>query len=217
MKFIQFMIHSVAASFSTIVVALISFFALDQTYLFSLLFGFLGGAIVFFFLSWLSGHRFLRRNGISRREYSYIKRNLKEAKVKINRLQKSLIRVGNLSNMKQSYELIRLVNKIYTITKKEPRRFFQAERFYFTHLDSIVELSEKHAFLASQPAKTKELTNSLHETRMTIQQLTNSLENDLYKVLEDDIDDLNFELDVAKHAIKKTRTPIDGTDRRTIK
>jgi 5-bromo-4-chloroindolyl phosphate hydrolysis protein len=99
--------------------------------------------------------------------------------------------------------LVRIVNKIYGITKREPKRFYQAEQFYYTNLDSIVELTEKYAFLNSQPVKTPELTQSLKETRLTMNRLTDSLERDLYTVIEDDIDDLQFELDVAKKSISK--------------
>lgn len=151
--------------------------------------------------------QYLKENGITRREYKYIRTNLKEAKEKINRLQKAVLRIRNFPDMKQNYEVIKLVNKIYSTTKKEPKRFFKAEQFYFTNLDSIVEITEKYALLHSQPAKTPELKISLKETRLTIDKLTDSLENDLYRVLEDDIDDLQFELNVAKKTME--RLPLD--------
>jgi 5-bromo-4-chloroindolyl phosphate hydrolysis protein len=98
-----------------------------------------------------------------------------------------------------------VVNKIYTITKNEPRRFYLAERFYYSHLDSLVEISEKYAFLSAQPKKNAELNFQLNETRRTISNLTETIEKDLYNVLEKDIDNLQFELDVAKLSIDKTK------------
>jgi 5-bromo-4-chloroindolyl phosphate hydrolysis protein len=65
-----------------------------------------------------------------------------------------------------------------------------------------MELAEKYVFLAQQPKKNRELELSLTETRKTLKELTNTIEKDLYKVIADDIDNLNFELDVAKHSIK---------------
>jgi len=211
-SFIQFLFRSFVATFTSVLVWAISFLAFDQTFMMAILFGLLGGTVIFLFLKWFSSFHFLRNNGLSRKEYNYIKKNLKEAKLKINRLQKAMWRTRNLANMKQNVEVVRLVNKIYVITKREPKRFYQAEHFYYTNLDSIVELTEKYAFLYSQPAKTPELTHSLQETRLTMNQLTDSLERDLYTVLEDDIDDLQFELDVAKHSLKKH--PFEKNDRR---
>ena len=205
--FFEFILRSAAGVSTTILVWLISFFSFDQTVLVSLLIGFLGGTGVYLLLGWILNKQYLKENGITRREYKYIRNNLKEAKEKINRLQKAVLRIRNFPDMKQNYEVIKLVNKIYSTTKKEPKRFFKAEQFYFTNLDSIVEITEKYALLHSQPAKTPELKISLKETRLTIDKLTDSLENDLYRVLEDDIDDLQFELDVAKKTME--RLPLD--------
>jgi 5-bromo-4-chloroindolyl phosphate hydrolysis protein len=202
-SFLQFLFRSFAAATTTVFVWMISFLAIGNPFLNSLLIGLGAGAVVYLLLKWYLGSNFLKENGITRREYRYIKKNLKEAKEKISRLQKAMFRIRNIPDIKQNYEVIRLVNKIYVITKKEPRRFFQAEQFYFTNLDSLVELTEKYALLHSQPAKTTELTLSLKETRTTINQLTDTVEKDLYKILEDDIDDLQFELDVAKKTIDR--------------
>jgi 5-bromo-4-chloroindolyl phosphate hydrolysis protein len=91
------------------------------------------------------------------------------------------------------------------MTMKEPKRFYQAEEFYFSHLDSIVELTEKYSFLSSQPKQNSEMGQSLIETRRTLNELTKVLEEDLYHVISDDLDTLNFEIDVAKHTIKKKK------------
>lgn len=98
--------------------------------------------------------------------------------------------------------MIKMIRKIYSLTKKEPKRFYQAEQFYYSHLDSAMELAEKYVFLAQQPKKNRELEISLTETRKTLKELTYTIEKDLYKVIADDIDNLNFELDVAKQSIK---------------
>jgi len=209
-SFFQFLIRSVAGGFVSLLVWAISFLAFHADFAASLLIGLAAGIAVFFTLKWVNMRQFLRSNGLTRREYQYIKRNLKEAKLKINRLQKALIRGHSLSNMKQNFELIRVVNRIYFITKKEPKRFFQAERFFYSHLDSVVELSEKYAFLNSQPSKTPELTASLQDTKMTINQFKETLDKDLYLVLEDDIDHLQFELDVAKQELKKQPLEIEN-------
>jgi 5-bromo-4-chloroindolyl phosphate hydrolysis protein len=66
-----------------------------------------------------------------------------------------------------------------------------------------VELTEKYRFLSQQPKKSHEIDVSLYETRQTLTDLTKALEEDLYYVVSDDLDSLNFEIDVAKHSIKK--------------
>ncbi|BDG78297.1 hypothetical protein BSF_00260 [Bacillus subtilis] len=104
---------------------------------------------------------------------------------------------------KQNAEMLRLVRRIYILTKKEPKRFYRAERFFYQTLDSVVELTEKYAFLSSHPKKNKELSMSLSEVRITLAELTKRLEEDLTQLMGNEIGEMQFELDAAKHSLKK--------------
>lgn len=44
---------------------------------------------------------------------------------------------------------------------------------------------------------------SLSDTRVTLAELSRRLEEDLHELMKEDIDDLHFELDVAKHSLRK--------------
>jgi 5-bromo-4-chloroindolyl phosphate hydrolysis protein len=201
--FLQFIIRSFVAAPATGTVWLVSFFGLDQTFLFSSGAALLGGGVAYWLTGVYSTSRFLKKNQLTRKEYRYIKQNLKEAKQKINRLNKMLFSLRHISSLKQRVDVLRITNKIYSLTKKEPKRFYKAERFYFSHLDSVLELTEKYTFLSSQPKISLELEHSLSETRRTLNELTEKVEQDLYYILSDDIDNLNFEIDVAKNSLKK--------------
>ncbi|MEC2076083.1 5-bromo-4-chloroindolyl phosphate hydrolysis family protein [Metabacillus fastidiosus] len=204
-QFLNFLTKTSVSAVSTVSVWSVSVFAIGQPLLLSSLFAVGGGIAAYSTTSFITTNLFLKRHGLSRKEYKYIQKNLEEANKKIKRLRKSLISIRNIASIKQNIELLRVVNKIYSITKTEPRRFYLAEEFYYSHLDSLVELSEKHAFLAAQPKKSKEMADSLTETRETISTLAQSVEKDLYDVLAKDIDHLNFELDVAKLTIDKKK------------
>jgi len=201
--FLHFITRSVSAIFGTGITWLIALIPFEQGLLMSSVYALLGGGFTFFSVKELQNFQIVRRNGLSRREYKFVNQNLKEAKEKINRLQRALLRVRSISHAKENYEILQTVRKIYSNTKKEPKRFFQAERFYYKNLDSLVELVEKYAFLSSQPAKTNEMNDSLKDTRQTIKALGNSVKKDLHVMLDDDMDTLHFELDVAKQSFKK--------------
>ncbi|MBT2684224.1 5-bromo-4-chloroindolyl phosphate hydrolysis family protein [Bacillus sp. ISL-37] len=209
---LRFMQTGAAIPFSAFI-WLLAFTGFDQTFWMSSLYGFIGGGVMFFGLGSYLQKRFLEKNRLTMKEYKYIKRNLKEANVKINRIQKSLFSVRHIRSLKQRMELLRLVKNIQKLSNREPRRFFKAEQFYFSHLDSITELSEKYAFLSSQPAKNRELEYSLQDTQDTLRDLTKIVEKDLNYMLEEDLDHLNFEIDVAKHSIKKRNEIPDETRR----
>lgn len=200
-RFIVLFIQLLIAIPTATVVWLVCFFAFHLGLL-SILGSIFGGAIMYGFTSLYLNHLFIKKHDLTRKEYRYIKGNLVEAKKKMARINKTLLTIRHVSSLKQRFEMMRLLKKIYQLTKNEPRRFYKAEPFYFSHLDSVVELSEKYALLSRQPNKSPELNQSLMETRRTIDELTETVEKDLYVMLADDIEDLHFELDVAKRMIQ---------------
>jgi 5-bromo-4-chloroindolyl phosphate hydrolysis protein len=188
-----------------IIIGLISFFAYDQSIINSLVYSLIGGVLTYGLLSIYMHFRFLKKHHLTMKEYRYIRKNLEEAKQKIRRMQKGLFSLRELSTIKDIVELLRIVRKIYTVTKKEPKRFFKGEKFFYSHLDSAVPLVEKYALLSKQPLKNSEVGKALSETRIMIKELKISIEDDLYHILSDDIDQLHFEIDVAKLSANRTK------------
>lgn len=216
-QFLVFVLRMLLSIPTTFVVWLLSFFAFDQTFLLSGAISFGAGILTYLISGLVLKKRFLKKHQLTRKEYQYIKKNLDEAKGKINRLHKSLLSIRHIPSLKQRVEFTRTTRKIYSLTKKEPKRFYKAEQFYFSHLDSAVELAEKYVFLSAQPKKTYELDQSLYETRKTLEQLSSLVEEDLYQVISDDIDHLNFEIDVAKHSIKTIKDSRNLNESRRLK
>ncbi|WP_338030810.1 5-bromo-4-chloroindolyl phosphate hydrolysis family protein [Cytobacillus citreus] len=204
-QFLAYLLRMLIAVPTSSFVWLLSFLVFDQTFLLSGAIGLGGGALAYWLTKSIQKHRFLKTHQLTRKEYQYIKKNIDDAKRKIARLHKALFSIRHIPSLKQRVELIRTSKKIYRLTRNEPKRFYKAEPFYFSHLDSAVELSEKYVFLSVQSKKTREIDQSLYETRYTLEQLTALVEEDLYKVISDDIDQLNFEIDVAKHTIKTNK------------
>ncbi len=192
---------------------LLTFAGFNQTFWMSSLYGVIGAGVMFFGVGYYLERNVREKNRLTKKEYKYIQRNLKEANEKMKKIQKSLFTIRHIRSLKQRMELLRLLKNIQRLTTRDPRRFFTAEQFYFSHLDSIMELSEKYAFLSSQPGKNRELEHSLYDTQDTLKELTKIVEKDLNTMLEDDLDDLHFEIDVAKHSIKNRNEIPDETRR----
>ena len=200
--FLSFLLGALSAA-EAFVIWPVLFLGFDFSFLASAGIAVGAGIVTFLGLKGIADYKYLKKLGLSRKEYAYIQKNLREAKLKMAKLQKSFFSVRNLGAFKQMYELNRLVKRMYAIVHKEPRRFYQSERFFFYHLDSISELAEKYAYLAAQPVKNEKMYLSLKETKSTLEDLSESVKKDIYEVLSKDVDDLAFELDVAKHSLKK--------------
>lgn len=202
-RFFHFLMWSLTSSATFVFFGILSFFGLNQSLFLSIVYGLASGAAVYIAGIWNARRLFLKKHELTGREYAYIKKNLEEARQKMVRLRKALFQAKSIQMFKQNAEMLRIVRRIYLLTKKEPKRFYQAERFFYQTLDSVVELTEKYAFLSSHPKKSKELSMSLSETRITLTELTKRLEEDLTQAMGDEIDELQFELDAAKHSLKK--------------
>ncbi len=200
-RFFAILIQLIIAIPATVVIWLVCYFAFNLAFIVSVIGSIVGGGILYWIMSLYLNHVYVKKHGLTRKEYRYIKGNLAEARKKISRINKTLLTIRHITSLKQRIELMRLLKKIQQLTKREPKRFYKAEPFYFSHLDSVVELSEKYALLSRQPNKSRELNQSLVETRRTLDELTETVEKDLYEILAEDIEDLHFELDVAKKMI----------------
>lgn len=206
-KFLSVLARIIIATPVMFITWMVCFFGFDLSVLNVSFISLFAAMLTYWIISVGLYFRFLKKNGLTLREYRYIRKNLVEAKRKIRRMQKALFTIRQIAFFKDIVDLLRITRKIYGVTKKDPKRFYQGEKFYYSHLDSAVELTEKYALLASQPKKNIEVELVLSDTRTTMKGLITTIENDLYHILSDDIDQLHFEIDVAKNsttsAIKK--------------
>ncbi|KEZ53322.1 protein xpaC [Metabacillus indicus] len=203
--FVAFSVRMMAALPAAGTAGTISLIGFDQPLIAAAAYSVAGGASAYSIASVTMKSRFLKKNALTRKDYKYIKKQLEEAAPKMARLQKTLLTIRHLPSLKERADLVRVARRIVALTKREPRRFYQAEKFYFSHLDSAVQLSEKYAFLSSQPKRNFELEKSLNETRRTLSDLKRLIEQDLFNMVQDDLDDLNLEIDVARHSIQANK------------
>ncbi len=215
--FFAFLIRTSVAVPTAFLIWLISYAAFEQSFALSTVFALLGGGATYYATKGIMNYRFLKKHGLTRKEYKFIKKNLEEAREKLKRLNKALFSVHSLPHLKQTFEVARVTRRIYQITKKEPKRFYLGEEFFYYHLDSLVELAEKYAFLSAQPAKNSELERTLSETRWLLEDLTKTVEKDLHHILSTDVEQLNFEIDVAKRNLEKVSRPQFTDESRRLK
>ncbi|MCG7345232.1 5-bromo-4-chloroindolyl phosphate hydrolysis family protein [Sporosarcina sp. ACRSL] len=143
--------------------------------------------------------------GMSRSEYKHIKNQINEAKLKIKKLNGLYGQVRSVQAFKQVYEMNNLAKRILTIVRKNPKKFYHVEKFFYSHLDSAVELTSKYAMLVNQPLKDHEIRVALQHTRETLTDVNKQLEQDLRGALATDIEQLQLELDYVDVTIKKNK------------
>lgn len=174
----------------------------------------IAAAVVLFFFSSRAGDKAREiTTGLKKKEYKYIRTNLEEGRIKILRLQKIMNQNKNLYSFQERNKTLQLTKRIYGIVKENPKRFYETEDFFFSHLDSLVELTEKYAFLERQPVKDKKIYQTLSDTRTLLNDLSRVIEKDLFQLLKRDVNSLDFELEVAKNSISRQKQKMEGETR----
>ncbi len=144
--------------------------------------------------------------GMTRSEYRNIRVQIKEGKEKIKTLQSQYYKVRSISSFKQLMDMVKIANRILMIVQQNPRKFYLAEPFFYSHLDSAIELTGKYSLLVGQPVKDMEMRIALQETREMLRSLQHVMEADLKRVLSTDVEQLRMELDYARLAVDQHNT-----------
>jgi len=184
------------------------FFSIDSGFLWSSALA-VGVYIVSnFSIKKIQQRRIMKKHQMTLSEYFHIQQQLKEANKKIKALNNQYLKVRSISSFKQLFEMNRLAKRIISLVKSNPKKFYQAEKFFYAHLDSAVELTSKYTLLVSQPAKNKDMKLALQDTRETLESISTVMEEDLQSVLASDVELLKMELDFAKLSVKQTEKPL---------
>lgn len=147
--------------------------------------------------------------GITKEEFKHIETQLSAANKHIQTLSQNYLRVRSVSAFKQLLEMTRISKNIVKIVKTDPRKFYNVEPFFYAHLPSAVELTDKYTMLSKQPVKDKEIQLTLSKTRETLTDLNDTIQIDLKDALANDIDTLQMEIEFANRSNLRRREQLD--------
>ena len=97
--------------------------------------------------------------------------------------------------------MTKLSRRIVNIVQTNPQKFYTVEDFFYAHLPSAVQLTENYTMLSQQQIKDNEIHLALEDTRKTLKDLHETMENDLKDALASDLENLKIELDFASKSI----------------
>ncbi|MBD8032776.1 MULTISPECIES: 5-bromo-4-chloroindolyl phosphate hydrolysis family protein [Solibacillus] len=146
-----------------------------------------------------------KRLGLSKSEYNLIEAQIKQARAHIQALNQQYIRVRSVRSFKQINEMSKLSKRIINIVQTNPQKFYAVEDFFYAHLPSAVELSDKYTLLTKEQVPGTDVHLALEDTRKTLKELQITMESDLKSALSSDIENLKIELDFAKMSNEKRR------------
>ena len=146
-----------------------------------------------------------KKIGFSTSEYKLIEVQLKQAKSHVQALNQQYVRVRSVRSFKQINEMSKLAKRIINIVQSNPQKFYAVEDFFYAHLPSAVQLSDKYTLLTKEQIPGTDVHLALEDTRRTLKELQVTIEDDLKSALSSDIENLKIELDFAKMSNEKRK------------
>lgn len=151
----------------------------------------------------------MQLTGITKEEYKHIEDQIITANKHIQTLSQNYLRVRSIAAFKQLLEMTRISKNIVKIVKTDPRKFYNVEQFFYAHLPSAVELTDKYTMLSKQPVKDSEIQITLSKTRETLTDLNDTIQIDLKDALSNDIDHLQMEIEFANRSNNRRREQLE--------
>lgn len=146
-----------------------------------------------------------KKIGISTSEYNLVEAQLRQAKAHVQALNQQYVRVRSIRSFKQINEMSKLAKRIINIVQTNPQKFYAVEDFFYAHLPSAVQLSDKYTLLTKEQIPGTDVHLALEDTRKTLKDLQVTMEDDLKNALSSDIENLKIELDFAKMSNEKRK------------
>ena len=145
---------------------------------------------------------------LTRSQFIHIDEQLQIATKNANALTQKYVQVRSVKSFKVIYEMSKLSKRIIALVRKDPTKFYIIEEFFYAHLPSALELSDKYALLTKQQVTGTDIHIALNDARVTLKELYETMEMDLKKALSPDIESIKLELDFAKLANEQRQNEI---------
>lgn len=127
---------------------------------------------------------------------------LREGFEKQQQLKQLKNRITKYEIREKVAKIIDVVDRIFDDFKKDPKDIREGRQFLNTYLDSTITIIEKYSDLSKSETKSEELQDALERTEALLDQINESFEVLLSKLLENDTLDLNVEIEVLEKTLK---------------
>jgi 5-bromo-4-chloroindolyl phosphate hydrolysis protein len=166
---------------------------------------FLLSTVTFVLSLWISNQRVKASawHGVDldKQERVYIQQNIRDAWRKLKMIRRLQFRIRSVIIWQKTSHLYKVARRILTIVSEQPHRFRAARSFFSTYLDSTLTILEKYTFLLSQPVRNEEMVMTLKKTESMLDDITTAMEEELIRVLSDDVLNLDVEIETLKKSL----------------
>ena len=126
-----------------------------------------------------------------------------QAKTTIQEIQSNLQQRSKLKAIAARNDTMDILKDFFKNIVNQPNRLHEVDKFLYTHLPSLKELTEKYIAIDGHVSKTKETYTALDNCARTIDDMSRLIGEDYVHFMSNDIEDMDIELELAKQVLKR--------------
>lgn len=150
-----------------------------------------------------SKEEFYVSKGLSKEDIQYFRKTMHNAKEQVMTIEVNMSKSGKLKAIENRNNTVGLSKALFKDIANEPNRLHEVDQFLYVHLPSLADLVEKYIEIENHKAKSKATYDILEKSASTIDKMCSQIVEDYVVFKEDDIQDLDVEIELAKRNLNK--------------
>lgn len=131
-----------------------------------------------------------------------VARVLAEGRGKISAIERSGSKIENKKVQEQVFDICSLSSKIIGDLEKDPRSIKNARKFLSYYLDTTAYIVNRYAELSTEAVYSQQVQLMLQKVEETLTLIQQTFVKQMERLLQDDVDDLDIELELLHKTIK---------------
>jgi len=146
---------------------------------------------------------FYHSKGMTKEQIAYFRNTMDQAKTTIEDIESNLQQRSKLKAIAARNDTVDILKDFFKQIVNQPNRLHEVDKFLYTNLPSLKELTEKYIAIDGHVSKTKETYTALDNCASTIDDMSRLIGEDYVRFMSNDIEDMDIELELAKQVLKR--------------
>ncbi|WP_161877753.1 5-bromo-4-chloroindolyl phosphate hydrolysis family protein [Alkalibacterium sp. MB6] len=153
---------------------------------------------------------FYQSKGLSKEDIHYFRETMQKAKEQIITIETNMKQSGKLRAIEHRNNTVTLSKSLFKEITNEPQRLHEVDKFLYVHLSSLADLVVKYREIENHKAKSKATYDILEKSARTIDRMCGQIAEDYVNFKQDDIEDMDIEVELAKRSIHNAKANDDS-------
>jgi len=153
---------------------------------------------------------FYKSKGLTKEETAYFRKTVNQAKNFIQDIEYNFSQNSRLNAIALRNDTMDILKDFFKNIVDKPERLHDVDKFLYTHLPSLKELTDKYNDIDGHVSKTKDTYKALGDSAQTIDEMCRLISEDYVKFMSNDIENLDTEMELAKQVLKRDNSVKDN-------